>query len=316
MTSSCDRDVLGSLSIPVVYKFVTHCPGTCHCTMVPSRLEDSLLNKLVASFSSRGVGLSNASSLAIVPAVSPPANIGFNMRSGQMDQMGMMMGHNMRSGQMDQMGMMMGNMGRMMHMVTNLVGGQLKPVKDEDCRANVFTSPRKAERSTSAGSSGSLQDSQTAGQTEAVVRQAEDQISATLGDLDSSEEDSKGKKGKKGRKAIKAMKAMKVMKAMKAMKAKAPAVVKAPKVFKRPDAKTKETAQVVKSGVLSIGLEITRSNWQGDLPGETAPFVGAPVALPKKGRSRRSLSVLASDPLQKEFVASLPERCAFAALLG
>ena len=257
MTSSCDRDVLGSLSIPVVYKFVTHCPGTCHCTMVPSRLEDSRLNKLVASFSSRGVGLSNASSLAIVPAVSPPANIGFNMRSGQMDQMGMMMGHNMRSGQMDQMGMMMDNMGRMMHMVTNLVGGQLKPVKDEDCRVNVFTSPRKAERSTSAGSSGSLQDSQTAGQTEAVVRQAEDQISATFGDLDSSEEDSKGKKGKKGRKA---------MKAMKAMKAKAPAVVKAPKVFKRPDAKTKETAQVVKSGVLSIGLEITRSNWQGRSP--------------------------------------------------
>ncbi len=241
MTSSCDRDVLGSLSIPVVYKFVTHCPGTCHCTMVPSRLEDSLLNKLVASFSSRGVGLSNASSLAIVPAVSPPANIGFNMRSGQMDQMGMMMD----------------NMGRMMHMVTNLVGGQLKPVKDEDCRVNVFTSPRKAERSTSAGSSGSLQDSQTAGQTEAVVRQAEDQISATLGDLDSSEEDSKGKKGKKGRKA---------MKAMKAMKAKAPAVVKAPKVFKRPGAKTKETAQVVKSGVLFIGLEITRSNWQGRSP--------------------------------------------------
>ena len=238
MTSSCDRDVLGSLSIPVVYKFVTHCPGTCHCTMAPSRLQDSLLNKLVASFSSRGVGLSNASSLAIVPAVSPPANIGFNMRSGQMDQMGMMMD----------------NMGRMMHMVTNLVGGQLKPVKDEDCRVNVFTSPRKAERSTSAGSSGSLQDSQTAGQTEAVVRQAEDQISATLGDLDSSEEDSKGKKGKKGRKA------------MNAMKAKAPAVVKAPKVFKRPGAKTKETAQVVKSGVLFIGLEITRSNWQGRSP--------------------------------------------------
>ena len=169
-----------------------------------------------------------------------------------MDQMGMMMGHNMRSGQMDQMGMMMDNMGRMMHMVTNLVGGQLKP-RDEDCRVNVFTSPRKAERSTSPGSSGSLQDSQT----EAVVRQAEDQISATLGDLDSSEEDSKGKKGKKGRKA---------MKAMKAMKAKAPAVVKAPKVFKRPGAKTKETAQVVKSGVLSIGLEITRSNWQGRSP--------------------------------------------------
>ena len=186
------------------------------------------------------------------PAVSPPANIGF-----------MNMGHNMRSGQMDQMGMMMDNMGRMMHMVTNLVGGQLKP-RDEDCRVNVFTSPRKAERSTSAGSSGSLQDSQTENlapmgdqKTEAVVRQAEDQISATLGDLDSSEEDSKGKKGKKGRKA---------MKAMKAMKAKAPAVVKAPKVFKRPGAKTKETAQVVKSGVLFIGLEITRSNWQGRSP--------------------------------------------------
>ncbi len=238
MTSSYDRDVLGSLSIPVVYKFVTHCPGTCHCTMVPSRLEDSLLNKLAASFSSRSGGWSNANSLEIVPAASPPANSGF-----------MNMGHNMRSGQMDQMGMMMDHMGRMMHMVTNLVGGQLKP-RDEDCRVNVFTSPRKAERSTSAGSSGSLQDSQT----EAVVRQAEDQISATLGDLDSSEEDSKGKKGKKGRNA------------MKAMKAKAPAVVKAPKVFKRPDAKTKETAQVVKSGVLSIGHEITRSNWQGRSP--------------------------------------------------
>ena len=251
MTSSCDRDVLGSLSIPVVYKFVTHCPGTCNCTMVPSRLEDSLSNKLVASFSSRSGGWSNANSLEIVPAASPPANSGFTN-----------MGHNMRSGQMDQMGMMMDNMGRIMHMVTNLVGGQLKP-RDEDCRVNVFTSPRKAERSTSAGSSGSLQDSQTAGQTEPVVRQAEDQISATLGDLDSSEEDSKGKKGKKGRKAMKAMKAMK---ATKAMKAKAPAVVKAPKVFKRPGAKTKETAQVVKSGVLFIGLEITRSNWQGRSP--------------------------------------------------